>query len=56
MHSGVSLELSGIGGWNMKRELAAILFADVVGYSRLAGLDEEQTHTKLETGFPSITV
>ena len=34
----------------MKRQLVAILYADVVGYSRLTGLDEEGTHKKLDTG------
>ena len=34
----------------MKRQLAAILYADVAGYSRLTGLDEEQTHQKLDAG------
>ncbi len=34
----------------MKRQLAAILYADVAGYSRLTGLDEEQTHHKLDAG------
>ena len=34
----------------MKRQLAAILYADVAGYSRLTGLDEEQTHRKLDAG------
>jgi class 3 adenylate cyclase/tetratricopeptide (TPR) repeat protein len=29
---------------NVTRKLAAILYADVVGYSRLTGLDEEGTH------------
>jgi adenylate cyclase len=29
---------------NVKRKLAAILYADVVGYSRLTGADEEGTH------------
>ena len=29
------------------RRLAAIVAADVAGYSRLMGLDEEATHTKL---------
>jgi adenylate cyclase len=31
------------------RKLAAILFADVVGYSRLAGIDEESTLARLRT-------
>ena len=30
-----------------KRKLAAILAADVVGYSRLAGADEERTLARL---------
>ena len=31
------------------RRLAAILAADVVGYSRLMGADEEGTHERLKT-------
>ena len=31
----------------MERELTAILYADIAGYSRLTGQDEEQTHQKL---------
>src|SRR5215470_14021691 len=31
------------------RRLAAILAADVVGYSRLMGTDEERTHERLKT-------
>src|SRR5208282_404563 len=31
------------------RRLAAILAADVVGYSRLMGADEEETHERLKT-------
>ncbi len=34
----------------MKRQLAAILYADVAGYTRLTGLDEEKTHQKLDAG------
>ena len=34
----------------MKRQLASILYADVAGYSRLTGLDEEATHKKLDVG------
>jgi len=33
------------------RHLAAILAADVVGYSRLMGADEERTHERLKTHF-----
>lgn len=32
----------------MERKLTAILYADVGGYSRLAGLDEEGTHQTLK--------
>ena len=32
----------------MEHQLAAILYADVAGYSRLTGLDEEETHRKLD--------
>ena len=28
----------------VKRKLTAVLYADVVGFSRLTGLDEESTH------------
>lgn len=34
----------------MKCQLAAILYADVAGYSRLTELDEEETHRKLDAG------
>jgi len=33
----------------VERKLAAILAADVVGYSRLMGADEEGTHERLKT-------
>lgn len=33
--------------WRVERRLAAILAADVAGYSRLMHHDEEATHTKL---------
>ena len=39
----------------MKRQLAAILYADVAGYSRLTGLDEEETHRQLNTGLNLLT-
>ena len=39
----------------MKRQLAAILYADVAGYSRLTGLDEEETHKKLDAGLRLLT-
>jgi class 3 adenylate cyclase len=34
----------------MKRQLVAILYADVAGYSRLTGENEEQTHRQLDEG------
>ena len=33
---------------HLKRKLAAVLYADVAGYSRLTGLDEEGTHLALK--------
>ena len=39
----------------MKRQLAAILYADVAGYSRLTGFDEEATHQQLDTGLNLLT-
>ena len=39
----------------MKRQLAAILYADVAGYSRLSELDEEETHRKLDAGLNLLT-
>jgi class 3 adenylate cyclase len=33
----------------VERRLSGILAADVAGYSRLMGLDEEATHTKLSS-------
>jgi adenylate cyclase len=39
----------------LPRKLAAILYADVVGYSRLTGLEEEQTHHKLDAGLNLLT-
>jgi class 3 adenylate cyclase len=38
---------SGRGGLSETRKLAAILVADVVGYSRLAGADEDRTLARL---------
>ena len=32
---------------NITRKLAAILYTDVAGYSRLTGVDEEATHRAL---------
>jgi hypothetical protein len=39
----------------MERQLAAILYADVAGYSRLTGLNEEETHRKLDAGLNLLT-
>ncbi len=39
----------------MKRQLAAILYADVAGYSRLTGIDEEEAHRKLDAGLNLLT-
>lgn len=39
----------------MERRLAAILYADVAGYSRLTGFDEEKTHQKLDVGLNLLT-
>ena len=36
-------------GERVERRLAAVLAADVAGYSRLMGLDEERTLTQLKT-------
>jgi adenylate cyclase len=33
---------------HLERKLAAILAADVAGYSRLTGIDEEGTHVRLK--------
>jgi adenylate cyclase len=40
---------------NVERKLTAILYADVAGYSRLTGLDEEGTHLALSNALDSIT-
>ena len=39
----------------MKRQLAAILYADAAGYSRLTGQNEERTHQQLNTGLNLLT-
>lgn len=36
-----------MGGAHLRRRLTAVLMADVVGYSRLMGVDEEGTHRRL---------
>ncbi|MDX1436256.1 MAG: adenylate/guanylate cyclase domain-containing protein [Anaerolineales bacterium] len=38
-----------MAGENFKRKLAAIFYADVAGYSRLTGTDEEGTHRRLSS-------
>jgi adenylate cyclase len=43
-----------MGDQPFQRKLAAILYADVAGYSRLTGVDEVGTHRALQTGLPSI--
>jgi hypothetical protein len=40
-----------VGAMASTRHLAAILAADVAGYSRLMGADEEGTHERLQTHF-----
>ncbi len=37
-----------------QRRLAAIVFADVVGYSRLMGVDEAGTHARLKARFSEL--
>jgi adenylate cyclase len=39
----------------MKKQLAAILYADAAGYSRLTGQNEELTHQQLNTGLNLLT-
>lgn len=39
----------------MERQLAAILYADVAGYSRLTGRDEEETHRRLDASLNLLT-
>ena len=38
----------------VERSLAAILAADVAGYSRLMGVDEEGTHERLKAHFAQL--
>ena len=38
----------------VERQLAAILAADVVAYSRLTGVDEEGTHVRLRDHLCSV--
>jgi len=41
-------------GERLERRLSAILAADVVGYSRLTGADEEGTHFQLQDHLRSL--
>ncbi len=56
----VTLPGSGTGGDPMEpkpleRKLTAILYADVAGYSRLTGEDEEGTHRALSAHLDALT-
>jgi adenylate cyclase len=42
-------------GENFERKLAAILYADVAGYSRLSGEDEDRTHRQLRQNMKTIS-
>ena len=44
-----------MGSKPLERRLAAILYADVAGYSRLTGEDEEGTHRRLRAYLDAIT-
>ena len=44
-----------MGDQPIQRKLAAILYADVAGYSRLTGADEVGTHEALRTGLAMLT-
>ncbi len=44
-----------MGEDNFTRKLAAIFYADVAGYSRLTGADEEATHRALSASLDAIT-
>jgi adenylate cyclase len=43
-----------LGSERVERRLTAILAADVAGYSRLTGMDEEGTHAKLQDHLHSL--
>jgi adenylate cyclase len=49
LHSAHAVKESRLATERVERKLAAILAADVVGYSRLMGADEEGTHERLKT-------
>jgi hypothetical protein len=42
-----------MGDQPIQRKLAAIFYADVAGYSRLTGQDEDATHEALSLANPS---
>ena len=44
-----------MGAEPLERKLAAILYADVAGYSRLTGEDEEGTHRALSAYLDTLT-
>lgn len=44
-----------MGDQAIQRKLAAILYADVAGYSRLTGQDEDATHEALRAGLGALT-
>src|SRR6059036_1653213 len=43
-----AMALRAVGGQSVERKLAAILAADIAGYSRLMGADEEGTLARLK--------
>ena len=55
-HHPPALEVRGtpLSTGRVKRRLTAILAADVAGYSRLTGLDEEGTHVQLQDHLRSL--
>src|SRR6266478_4327340 len=48
MYSSMRLGCAALTTKRVERRLAAILAADVAGYSRLMGTDEEDTHDRLK--------
>ena len=52
---GAYLEGGGRPPVNVTRKLAAIVYADVAGHSRLTGADEEGTHKTLSVYLDAIT-
>ncbi|KRR14731.1 hypothetical protein [Bradyrhizobium valentinum] len=47
---------SSSGQDRIERRLAAILAADVAGYSRLTGVDEEGTHVRLQAHLRAVSL